>query len=65
VYRVNGDFINGPLIGASSNAVYQVTISSDFTPLDNPFEDIIDNNRIQQESSSIIDWSESNPFGEP
>ena len=65
VYRVNGDFINGPLIGASSNAVYQVTISSDFAPLDNPFEDIIDNNRIQQESSSIIDWSESNPFGEP
>jgi len=64
-YRVNGTFITGPIKGATSNAVYQATVVSDFTPLDNPFEDIIDNNRIQEEAMDIIDWSESNPFGEP
>ena len=65
VYRVNGNFSNGPVIGATSNASYQVVISSDYALLDNPFEDIIDNNRIKQESNTIIDWSESNPIGEP
>ena len=64
-YRVNGTFITDPIKGATSNAVYQATVVSDFTPLDNPFEDIIDNNRIQEEAMDIIDWSESNPFGEP
>jgi hypothetical protein len=65
VYRVNGDFITGPVKGSTSGAEYQTTIISNLEPMDNPFEDIKDNNRIQNESLSIIDWSESNPFGEP
>jgi hypothetical protein len=32
--------------------------------MDNAFEDIVDNNRIQTESDSILDFTESNPFGE-
>jgi hypothetical protein len=65
VYRVNGQFITGPLIGATSNTVYQATVISDFAPMDNPFEDIMDNNRIQEEAMDILDWSSENPFGEP
>jgi hypothetical protein len=65
VYRVNGNFITGTLKGSVSGATYQTTLISSLEPMDNPFEDIIDNNRIQNESMSIIDWSESNPFGEP
>jgi hypothetical protein len=33
--------------------------------LDNAFEDIIDNNRIQAEANAIIDFTDTNPFGEP
>jgi hypothetical protein len=65
VYRVFGKFSTGPLIGSSSNTVYQTVVVSDFAPMDNPFEDIMDNNRIQEEAMDILDWSESNPFGEP
>jgi hypothetical protein len=65
VYRMNGKFTTGPLIGASSGTTYQTLVVSDFTPMDNPFEDIMDNNRIEQEAMDILDWSESNPFGEP
>jgi hypothetical protein len=32
--------------------------------MDNAFEDIIDNNRIENESDAIIDFTEHNPFGE-
>jgi hypothetical protein len=33
--------------------------------MDNAFDDIQDNGRIQSESDSIIDFTEINPFGEP
>ena len=32
--------------------------------MNNAFEDIQDNVRIESESDSIIDFTESNPFGE-
>jgi hypothetical protein len=67
VYRVNGTFTSGLLKGATSNSIHTITLDSDISsliPLDNPFEDIIDNNRIQTESDEILDWSEKNPFGE-
>ena len=37
---------------------------SDTENLDNAFEDIKDNNRIEVESNLIIDFNEKNPFGE-
>ena len=64
VYRVNGNFASGNVIGATSGATYTSIIISDFATLDNAFEDIIDNNRIQTESNEILDWTEKNPFGE-
>jgi hypothetical protein len=64
VYRVIGNLISAPLIGVTSNAIYSASVISDAVTLDNAFEDIIDNNRIQEESLDILDWSESNPFGE-
>ena len=32
--------------------------------MDDAFEDIIDNNRIENEADAIIDFTEHNPFGE-
>jgi hypothetical protein len=31
--------------------------------MNNAFEDIVDNARIESESDAIIDWTETNPFG--
>ena len=64
IYRVIGKFISGPLKSATSNTVYQASLVSDAVTLDNAFEDLIDNNRIQEEGMDILDWSENNPFGE-
>jgi len=68
VIRVNGDFITGNIIGSESGATWTANISSmlqsDFATMDNIFEDIVDNNRIQTESDLILDWTERNPFGE-
>lgn len=63
-YRVVGNFTTGNVTGNTSGAVYVANVVSEFALLDNPFEDIIDNNRIQTESNDILDWSERNPFGE-
>jgi hypothetical protein len=32
--------------------------------MDNAFEDVVDNNRIETESDAILDFTETNPFGE-
>jgi hypothetical protein len=66
VYRVIGTFANASnTIGATSGAYYTTsgTINNDAFD-NNAFEDIIDNNRIETESDSIIDFTEVNPFGE-
>lgn len=67
VYRVQGTFANASnTIGATSGAYYTTTGTLDQTAFDNaPFEDIIDNTRIESESDNIIDFTEINPFGEP
>lgn len=68
VIRVNGDFVSGNVIGDSSGAVWTANISSmtnsDLATMNNAFEDIVDNNRIETESDTILDWTERNPFGE-
>jgi hypothetical protein len=67
VYRVIGSFANSSnTIGATSGAYYTTAgLISDTAFDESPFEDIIDNSRIESESDSIIDFTEVNPFGEP
>jgi hypothetical protein len=67
VYRVIGSFANSSnTIGATSGAYYTTAgLINDTAFDDSPFEDIIDNSRIESESDSIIDFTEVNPFGEP
>lgn len=66
--RVNGNFVSGNVTGITSGSVWTANVSSmlasDFATMDNAFEDIVDNNRIQTESDTILDWTERNPFGE-
>jgi hypothetical protein len=64
VYRTQGVFTTGTLKGVTSNAEAQILVTSDTAELNNAFEDIIDNARIQEEGLSVIDWTEKNPFGE-
>jgi hypothetical protein len=63
--RVQGTFAGGVAIhGATSNAAWTLAVTDDMTPMDQAFEDIIDNKQIQQEADSIIDFSDTNPFSE-
>jgi hypothetical protein len=68
VIRVRGNFKTGNVIGVSSGAVWNANVESmlksDFATMDNIFEDIVDNDRIEKESVQILDWTERNPFGE-
>jgi hypothetical protein len=64
VIRIEGDLQTANLIGANSGATWMVDIISDTAPMDNSFEDIVDNNRIENEADVILDWTETNPFGE-
>ena len=63
VIRVRGAFANGSIIGVTSGATRVLSIST--TNYDNLFEDLADNEIIERESDAIIDFTESNPFGEP
>ena len=68
VIRMNGTFSNGVmLIGATSNARYLMNASEDgLAPFDDPLlQDAVDNNTIQGEGFNFIDFTETNPFGEP
>lgn len=67
VYRVQGVFANGTITGVTSGATANISTAasvSDTVTMDNTFEDIVDNNRIEGESDAILDWTETNPFGE-
>ena len=65
VYRVQGNFTaNGTVRGVTSGAAWVINTESDTATMDDAFEDIVDNNRIETESDSIIDFTEHNPFGE-
>jgi hypothetical protein len=67
VFRVQGIFANGStIIGATSGAEWQKFGEINTGAFDNnPFEDLFDNTRIQNEAADILDFSEVNPFGEP
>ena len=65
VYRVQGTISANTIIkGNTSNAQWNVSTSSDTATMDNAFEDIVDNNRVETEADAILDWTERNPFGE-
>ena len=64
IYRVRGEFTTGNITGNTSGALWSINTVSDTATMDDAFEDIIDNNRIETESDGIIDFSEVNPFGE-
>lgn len=71
VASINGKFIKGELlIGQDSNASYAVNIIntdnlSDQSDSANIKDKYASNNEIQIESDKILDFSESNPFGNP
>jgi spore coat polysaccharide biosynthesis protein SpsF (cytidylyltransferase family) len=66
VYRVQGNFITGNLKGEISNTTnWTINVISDAATMNNAFEDIFDNARIEASSDGIIDFTEHNPFGEP
>jgi len=64
VYRTIGTFGSGSLRGNTSGAIWTLNTVSDTATMDNAFEDVVDNNRIETESDSILDFTEHNPFGE-
>jgi len=66
VILVKGLFNDGsPVVGNTSNATWTINIASDTAYMNTAFEDVIDNQRIQTEAAGIIDFTETNPFGEP
>ena len=64
VYRTQGVFTSGLIKAVTSNAQGTILVADDTVEMNNAFEDIIDNRRIQEEGVNIIDWTEKNPFGE-
>jgi hypothetical protein len=64
VIRVQGTLTSANLIGVTSGANWAANVISDTATMDNTFEDIVDNNRIETEADAILDWTETNPFGE-
>lgn len=67
VIRVQGTYANNAnTIGATSGAYWTSSGTTNDSVFDNDaFEDIVDNTRIQNEADGIIDFTETNPFGEP
>lgn len=65
IIRVQGTFVSGNVRGNTSNAQWIINTVSDSATLNDAFEDIIDNTRLQSEAASILDFTEVNPFGEP
>jgi hypothetical protein len=64
VIRVQGDLTAANLVGVTTGASWMANVISDLATMDNAFEDIVDNNRIETEADAILDWTETNPFGE-
>jgi hypothetical protein len=66
VILVTGEFLPGAnVVGVDSGAEWTIATIETDTPLDDVFEDSADNKLIQNEANTILDWSESNPFGNP
>jgi hypothetical protein len=64
IIRVIGTFNSGNVRGNTGNANWVINTVSDTALMNDAFEDVVDNNRIETESDSILDFTEKNPFGE-
>lgn len=64
IRNIKGVFANGGnIIGATSNADFVVGVEYDMREnASSPYED---NTRVELESNTFLDFTESNPFGEP
>ena len=65
IYRVQGTFTSANVIGNTSSSIATISTVNGDAYISSSFEDIQDNVRIESESDSIIDFTETNPFGEP
>jgi len=62
VANISGTFVNGDILtGSESGATYKLRIYNTYNTVDKYAE----NDVIETEADSIIDFSESNPFGNP
>jgi Virus neck protein len=62
VYEIDGNFVDGDIItGQNSSAFYMLRN----VIIDNIEDNYSENAEIETEASTIIDFSESNPFGNP
>lgn len=62
---VNGLFANTANVkGANSGAQWIMASLDTNTPLQNQFEDLADNKQIETESNAILDFTDTNPFGD-
>jgi len=64
IIRVIGTFNSGNVRGNTGNANWIINTVSDTALMNDAFEDVVDNNRIETESDGILDFTEKNPFGE-
>lgn len=61
--NIKGEFVNtANIIGVTSGAIFGMSTYDD---LDDTSTDYDDNRLLENDASSILDFSESNPFGEP
>ena len=66
IILVNGTFTSGAAIkGNTSSANWTVLSVNDTAYMNTAYEDVVDNQIIESESDGIIDFTETNPFGEP
>jgi len=62
---VNGLFSNTANVkGANSGAQWILSSLDHNTPMETQYEELADNKIVETESSAILDFSESNPFGD-
>jgi hypothetical protein len=62
VSNISGAFVNGDVVvGSKSGASYKIRVVSTYDTSD-PYAQ---NDEIEEEASTIIDFTESNPFGNP
>ena len=65
VVRVQGSLTSANVKGYTSNANWSSNVVSEMEQLDTAFEDLVNNNDLEQEGQDILDFSLINPFGTP